>query len=231
LVFINQKDKQFKKKLKMLLGFTPGNIFLYQQAFTHKSKADHNQSIRQSNERLEFLGDSILDAVVTNYLYKKYANADEGFLTKLRSKTVSRTMLNKLGKKIGLENWLQYSDKFSSAMIGNAFEALIGAIFLDKGFKKTEQFIVDKIILPYIDFDTLLQTENDYKSKLVEYSQQEKIPYEFECEEKTDKNKTQYFCSLKLNRKIVATGTGRSKKQAEQEASRLFFEKHSKSDT
>jgi ribonuclease-3 len=223
LFFLNKEDKKFNKKLKMLLGFKPGNIFLYKQAFTHKSSIEQKNHTKQSNERLEFLGDAILDAVITSFLYKKYPNADEGFLTKLRSKTVSRNMLNHLGKKMGLDKWLIYTDKFSSTMIGNTFEALIGAIFLDKGYNKAEKFITEKILLLYIDFDELLQTENDYKSKLVEYSQQEKIPYEFLCQEKTVNNKTTYTCSLVLNNKIVAKGTGRSKKQAEQEASKIFF--------
>ncbi len=212
----------------MLLGFTPGNIFLYKQAFTHKSKTRQNQAVQQSNERLEFLGDAILDAVITLYLYKKFPNADEGFLTKLRSKTVSRSMLNRLGEKIGLAQWLQYSDKYSKAMLGNAFEALVGAVFIDKGYKKTEQFLVEKIIIPFIDFDQLLQTEHDFKSKLVEYSQQEKIPYEFKCEEFLKNKQTLYKCSLWLNNCEVAQGLGRTKKQAEQEASKFFFEKHTK---
>jgi ribonuclease-3 len=176
-------DKELSQSLKNIFGFYPGNIFLYQLAFKHKSASDEViNGYKLSNERLEYLGDAILGAVVADFLFKKFPYKNEGFLTEMRSKIVSRASLNKLSQKLGLDKLVNYSTdgraKFRSVN-GDAFEAFIGALFLDKGFGFTAKIIISRIIELHIDMELLEKVDVNFKSKLIEWVQKEKREINF----------------------------------------------------
>lgn len=173
-------QKAYYKKLKNILGFVPGNIKLYELAFRHKSVATPiKDGVKNSNERLEFLGDAVLGSIVAELLFKLYPYKDEGFLTEMRSKIVSRANLNQLSRKLGFDKLIQYDARMigyatkQSSLLGDAFEALIGAIYLDKGYKFTKEFLLSRIIKPHVDIHTLENTETNFKSRLIEWCQQE----------------------------------------------------------
>lgn len=225
-------DKSKNRTLKEILGFYPSNISLYEQAFTHKSVV--NESItdeKVSNERLEYLGDAILGAITAEYFFNKYPFKGEGFLTKMRSRLVSRSFLNKLSVDIGLDTFLETSADTTrtKSIFGDAFEALIGAIYLDKGYETCKKFVVGKVIKDYVDIDLLVKKETDFKSKLVEHCQKNKIDFEFSLTEHTNANGIYYKCQLLVAKKLIGETEEKSKKLAEQKASRLFFDKLSTS--
>lgn len=172
------KEKEFVKKLKNILGFVPGNVVLYKMAFRHRSVAKIlKNGSRSSNERLEFLGDAILGSVIAELLFKSYPYKEEGFLTEMRSKIVNRVNLNQLAKKMGFDQLITFDQKTvnvqtkNNSMLGDAFEALIGAVYLDKGYNFTKNFLLKRIVKPYIDIHTLEITETNFKSKLIEWCQ------------------------------------------------------------
>ncbi len=176
-------DKELSKSIKNIFGFRPGNIFLYQLAFKHKSVS--NETInghRLSNERLEYLGDAILGAIVADFLFKKFPYKNEGFLTEMRSRIVNRASLNKLSQKLGLDKLVMTSKdnrgQFKSVN-GDAFEAFVGALYLDKGYTSAFKIVVARIIELHIDMDTLEKSESNFKSKLIEWSQKEKKSLDF----------------------------------------------------
>lgn len=222
-------DDNKQKTLKSILGFYPKNFALYNQAFTHKSVLnEHNGSVEKvSNERLEFLGDAILGAIIGEFFFLKFPFEDEGFLTKIRSKLVSRQFLNKLSVDIGLDTFLETSADLSRShsIYGDAFEALVGAIYLDKGYNSCKNFVINKIIKHYVDIDELIATETNFKSKLIEYIQSKKKTYQFDTVGIENKNTKFFRCQLSINNEVASTGEGNSKKRAEQEAARKFFEK------
>jgi len=171
-------DKDFIKKLNNILGFVPGNTVLYKMAFRHRSVAKIlKNGSRSSNERLEFLGDAILGSVIAELLFKSYPYKEEGFLTEMRSKIVNRANLNQLARKMGFDQLIVFDQKTVNvqtkhhSMLGDAFEALIGAIYLDKGYNFTKDFLMKRIVKPYIDIHTLELTETNFKSKLIEWCQ------------------------------------------------------------
>ena len=171
-------DRDFIKKLNNILGFVPGNTVLYKMAFRHRSVAKVlKNGSRSSNERLEFLGDAILGTVIAELLFKSYPYKEEGFLTEMRSKIVNRANLNQLARKMGFDQLIVFDQKTVNvqtkhhSMLGDAFEALIGAIYLDKGYNFTREFLLKRIVKPYIDIHTLEQTETNFKSKLIEWCQ------------------------------------------------------------
>ncbi|MNJ97307.1 Ribonuclease 3 [compost metagenome] len=171
-------DKVFIRKLKNILGFVPGNAVLYKMAFRHRSVAKIlKNGSRSSNERLEFLGDAILGSVIAELLFKNYPYKEEGFLTEMRSKIVNRANLNQLARKMGFDQLIVFDQKAVNvqtkhhSMLGDAFEALIGAIYLDKGYNFTKDFLLKRIVKPYIDIHTLELTETNFKSKLIEWCQ------------------------------------------------------------
>ena len=173
--------------MKNLLGFVPGNIKLYRMAFRHRSVAIIlKNGTKNSNERLEFLGDAILGAVIADELFKRYPYKTEGFLTEMRSKIVSRVNLNQLAKKLGLDELIEFDNRIvsfptkQSSLLGDAFEALIGAIYLDKGYEFTRNFLLDHIIKPHVDILTLETTETNFKSKLIEWCQRQGKEVAFE---------------------------------------------------
>lgn len=215
-------EKKLYFSLKNILGFYPDNISLYLLAFRHRSAATEiKDGVKiNSNERLEFLGDAVLGAVVAHYLFKKFPYKDEGFLTKMRSKIVSRSQLNQLAIKLGINKLIDSNTSgFQQAsMSGDAFEALIGAIYIDKGYKKVSDFILNRIIKTHLDIDEIETKETDFKSKLIEWSQKEKKELKFILAEGTIENK-QYVIQATIDNEIKGTATHFSKKRAEQLAS------------
>ena len=180
------ENKEFYLFFKNVLGFSPRNTKLYQIAFIHRSKSlEMGQGWRINNERLEYLGDAVLSAVVAEYLYKKYPFQGEGYLTEMRSKIVSRANLNKLAQKIGLSQLIQYnreSQGIFKSVDGDAFEALVGAIYLEKGYKFTRKVIVEKIIGIHVDVDAMAHTDWNFKSKLIDWGQKNRKKISFEVE-------------------------------------------------
>ncbi len=214
-------DKELSLAIKNIFGFRPGNIFLYQLAFRHKSVANNTiNGFKMSNERLEYLGDAVLSAVVADYLFKKFPYKNEGFLTEMRSKIVSRASLNKLSQKMGLDKLVNLGGDgrsvFKSAN-GDAFEALIGAIYLDKGFVFTRNIIIKRIIHWHIDVEALQNSDFNFKSKLLEWGQKEKQSVEFVVAGESGEGfKRQYLIQIKVNGEVLSEATDYSIKGAEQ---------------
>ena len=213
-------DKQLAQYIKGITGFAPSKLYLYKQVFQHRSKFSDPKT---NNERLELLGDSILDAIICEHLYKKYPYKEEGFITELRSKIVNRKSLNEVGQRLGLTDQLNYNRKntndISKDMAGNTFEALVGAVYLDTNFNDTKQFIQKRILQNLIDVEELSQTNTDYKSQIFHYIQREGKTIEFRLAEEKSKSKRVYFViELLINGEVIAQGEGFSKKAAEQNA-------------
>jgi len=172
------EDRDFKRSLKFLLGFKPKNLKLYRLAFTHRSGSKLlSNGIKLSNERLEFLGDAVLSSISAEIVFKNFSEKDEGFLTEMRSKMVNRLFLNQIAGNLNIIHLLDYDKKVfpgsipSGSVLGDAFEALIGAIFLDQGFKKAQSFYTQKILTPFIDLNKLSESQINFKSKLIEWGQ------------------------------------------------------------
>lgn len=216
-------DRQMYRTLKNIFGFYPENIFLYKLAFRHRSAATEMiGGNRINNERLEFLGDAILDAVVADYMFKKFPLRDEGFLTEMRSKVVSRNQLNKLCLKLGLNSFITAgSDQHSNwrSINGDAFEAFIGALYLDKGYSFTRKLIINRIIQVYFDMDELAHTDFNFKSRLIEWSQKEKktVVFHLAGESGTNHNKL-YHVEALIDGDVFGKGQDFSIKGAEQQA-------------
>lgn len=218
-------QKKLSSTLKKILGFTPRNIKLYEIAFIHKSASiQHPDGSVINNERLEYLGDAILDAVISDLLYSLYPSKDEGSLTKMRSLIVKREKLNDLAARLGL-NGLIVSNTESNKLVknipGNTFEALIGAIYLDRGFYKTKKFITQRILKSHFNLEKLEFENTDYKSQILEWMQKNKENITFEHETKnTADNTVQFITRVCLDRKVIGSGTGLTKKESEQQASK-----------
>jgi len=221
------KDKLLVKKLKTTTGIIPVNIILYKQAFIHSSSYKEATS---NNERLEYLGDAVLDTVISEILFKRFPKKTEGFLTETRAKIVSRKNLGLIAKNMGIAEYLRLLNKkivinTSSSILGNALEALIGAVYLDAGYKKTYSFIVHKIFKPHVDLDKLVATEFNFKSRLVEWCQKHDQQLAFEIiGEKEFYNYRIFTAQIVIDNKVIAFGEGRNKKTAENEAARKALE-------
>jgi len=214
----------------MITGFFPGNIQLYQIALTHKSASlSLPDGSTINNERLEYLGDAILGAIIADYLYLRFPNNNEGFLTQLRSKIVKRKQLNKLAFKIGMSPLLildtrQHQHKEN--ILGNAFEALIGAMYLDKGYYKTRKFVIYKILERHLDLEKLARKESDFKSRIIEWAQKNKKEITFVTEECPGKiDELMFVSQVMIIDEELGKGTGHSKKDAEQKAAKEALEK------
>ncbi len=226
--FYFSNHKKLYSSIKNIFGFYPGNIFLYKLAFRHKSIAEKINGVPISNERLEFLGDAILGSIVADYLFKMYPYKEEGFLTEMRSKIVSRNKLNQLSDKLGLHRLMTY-DKDSASLgksyKGDIFEAFVGALFLDKGFKYTYSIIVNNIIQVHFNLDELEKKEINYKSTLVEWSQQQHNQLEFKVIEQVGKGmKKKYVVQVFIDKKPYAKGLDFSIKGAEKLAAEKTWE-------
>lgn len=226
-----RKDKESYLCFYRILGFYPDNINLYHQALLHKSTSIRSEKGRPlNNERLEFLGDAILDAVVGDIVYKRFEGKREGFLTNTRSKIVQRETLNKLALEIGLDKLIKYSARSSSHnsyMLGNAFEALIGAIYLDQGYEVCKKFVEQQIINRYIDLDKVSRKEVNFKSKLIEWSQKNKMEVSFELiEQFLDHDSNPVFqTEVRIKGIPAGTGAGYSKKESQQNAAQMAIKK------
>ena len=226
----NAADKQLSQAVKSILGYKPGNIFLYHLAFLHKSATQESSNgLKVNNERLEFLGDAILDAVTADYLFKTFPTRDEGFLTEMRSKIVSRAMLNKLSQKMGIDTLIQLDGSsqgvFRSSK-GDAFEALIGAIYLDKGYEFTRMIIINRIIQHYFNIDELVTQEVNFKSRIIEWAQREKKQIQFNVVEEIGNGyKKQYIVEISFDGAVVERGQDYSIKGAEQNAAEKSWQK------
>jgi ribonuclease-3 len=226
-----RKDRESYLCFYRILGFYPRNIQLYEQALLHKSTSVRSDKGRPlNNERLEFLGDAILDAIVGDIVYKRFEGKREGFLTNTRSKIVQRETLNKLAVEIGLDKLIKYSTRSSSHnsyMYGNAFEAFIGAIYLDQGYERCKQFMEQRIINRYIDLDKISRKEVNFKSKLIEWSQKNKMEVSFELiEQFLDHDSNPVFqTEVRIEGLPAGTGTGYSKKESQQNAAQMAIKK------
>jgi len=216
------KNKQFSEKLSAILGYTPAHLNLYTQAFMHKSNSVQVNGHRQHNERLEFLGDAILNGIVAEYLYKKYPNGDEGFLTKMRSKIVKRKTLDAIGAKMGVDEIMTIMNKthISRSMLGNAVEALIGAIYIENGYTFTRRYIVSEILRKYLDIHRLEVLDDNFKSQLLEWCQKngKEINYELISKYKADK-RDRFKIAVVVSGEHIAEADDFNKKNAEQIAS------------
>lgn len=213
-----------------VLGFYPYKVEYYQLAMLHRSASiltENGTSL--SNERLEFLGDAVLNSVVTDILYRKYEQEREGFLTNTRSKIVKRESLNKIALEIGLDKLMLAGKNVSinnTNMLGNALEALLGAIYLDHGYKKCKKFVEFRLLKNFIDIDKLINDEENYKSKLIEWCQKNRHEIEFELlsEEVSNANNHLFHTQIKINNTPICDATGRSKKESHQNASLKAYE-------
>lgn len=224
------KQRDFYLRMIGILGFLPGNLKLYEIAFIHKSASVINKTGQLvNNERLEYLGDAILDAIIADYLYSRFPHKNEGFMTQLRSKIVKRKQLNRLADKIGIPTLLvsnTNSDQPKQNLLGNAFEALIGAIYLDKGYRRTSRFLVSKIMNKHLDLERISENESDFKSRLIEWAQKNRCEIQFDSheEEKGAAEEIVFVSRVLLSDRELGRGKGLSKKDAEQKAARWALE-------
>jgi ribonuclease-3 len=224
----SQEDGNFFLQLKNILDFNPKSKPLYIKAFTHRSMNIKDKKGNPINyERLEFVGDAMISSVIAAYLFEQVPHGDEGYLTKMRSKVVSREHLNELGKELQLIDLVKSripKSNFGNNIHGNLFEALVGAIYLDKGYKACEKFIYNRIIKPHVDIETLEGKVISYKSLLIEWCQKEKNTFDYEVYEDTGKDELKHFSvKLSINEKVVSKARATSKKKAEEKASKRAF--------
>jgi ribonuclease III len=215
-------DKELAQRIESLVGFTPANLTLFKMAFSHKSTSSQELYAIQNNERLEYLGDAILGTIVAEYLFRKYPNRDEGFLTKMRSKIVNRNVMNQMGDSMGLDMFIVFSDnsRLSRSMLGNTLEALIGAIYLDVGYHATQRYVIKKILNAHLDVEGLETYDDNYKSQLLEWCQKNRkeVTYEVLDKFKFD-NRDRFRVAVFIDGKQRAAAEDFSKKAAEQKAS------------
>ena len=217
-------EKELAKQIRTMIGVRPDNIHIYKIAFQHKSLLNETDQDLESNERLEFLGDAILNSIVAEYLFKKYPHKNEGFMTKMRSKIVKRRTLNNIAENMQLDILLREynTTKISHSMLGNAFEALIGAIYLDKGYKRTKVYVITDILQQHLNLEELEQTDDNYKSQLLEWCQKTGHSIDYEVTEKFKlRNRDKFRVQVLIDGESVATGEGFNKKGAEQRASKI----------
>lgn len=242
--FINKiKVLSFHRKepyfvLKNTLGFTPNTIEYYKLALLHRSSSVKNdKGISQDNERLEFLGDAILNSIVSDVLYNRFQDKKEGFLTNIRSKIVQRSSLDQLALELGLDKLIVSSSKNNLQRAfhinGNAFEALIGAIYLDQGYEKCKDFFEKKVLEQYIDIDKIVKKESNFKSKLLEWAQKRKFNATFvltNVELDKESNLPVFYTKVVIETINVGNGVGNSKKESQQKAARNALKKMKKKD-
>ena len=223
--------KEFYLFLKNLIGFYPQNLKLYDLAFIHKSASTtDSRGNFVNNERLEYLGDAVLSAVIADFLYNRFPQEDEGFLTKTRSKLVNRSFLTKLTYDMGLNVYIDSNTTKNidnSHIYGDALEALIGAIYLDKDYQAAKYFITKRILSKFVNLTEIEQNDLNYKSRLIEWSQKTKKELEFETTEEINEKTRQpkFTAVVKIDAKKSGVGTGASKKEAHQNAARQALEK------
>ncbi|MEM8998716.1 MAG: ribonuclease III [Bacteroidota bacterium] len=224
----SKSDGDFFLGMKNILGFKPKDLAVYKKAFLHRSvnKKD-DQGNPMNYERLEFLGDAMLGTIISKHLYNEVPDGDEGYLTKMRSKIVSRKHLNELGKDLGLIHFVESripKTHFGDNIHGNVFEALVGAIYLDKGYDYCEKFIHEQVIQPYVDIEQLEGKVISYKSLVIEWCQKQKRDFHYEVYEDTGNDELKHFAvKLSIGDKILAKARATSKKKAEEKASKRAY--------
>lgn len=226
----SKKDEIFFAEIQKIIGYKPNNFKYYKKAFTHSSVKKTSSSGKVLNyERLEFLGDAILSAVIAFFLFKKIPSGTEGYLTQMRSKIVSREHLNEIGRDLGLIRYVISNvpeKNFGDNIHGNIFEALIGAVFLDKGYASCERFIYKVVIEPYVDIERLEGKITSYKSLLIEWCQKQKKKIKYEVYEDTGNDTIKHFSvKLFINEEAISKGRATSKKKAEEIASKRAYYK------
>jgi ribonuclease-3 len=208
-------------------GYNPKDISLFEKALTHKSISNSSED-EVSNERLEFLGDAILDSIIAEFLYQRFPDEDEGYLTKIKSKIVSRRTLGMIGQEMEIQRVLRYNRNRTiklETIEGNAFEALIGAIYLDGGYERVRESINNHVFKKYVDLNQILEEEIDFKSRLFIWSQKNRLPIVFQVlEEENDGTEWRYLVMVLINDQEFGRGTGSSKKKAEQAAAKETLE-------
>ncbi|MBL7760049.1 MAG: ribonuclease III [Sediminibacterium sp.] len=226
-LFQKKAASAFEEQLKNMLGLTPGNVQLYRNALSHRSV---KETPDENNERLEFLGDAVLSAVVADYLFKRYPYKGEGFLTEMRSKMVNRQQLNDIALKMGLRK-LTIFNRFDNALkgsqiFGNTLEALIGAVYLDKGYRKTKNWILKQIVIPHLFVEDLEQIDINLKNKLIGWANRNGKTISFDlAEEKLEGSRRVFTMNAVLDGEVFATGRGNNKKDASQIAAQIAVEK------
>lgn len=225
----SEEDVQFYDELKKLLNFSPRHLNKYKKAFTHSSvHILDRKGIPINYERLEFLGDSILGSIIATYLYNEVPKASEGYLTQMRSKIVSREHLNTLGKGLDLIRFIKSNVNQANVgtnIHGNIFEALIGAIYLDRGYDVCQKFIHEKVLTPYVDIKRLEGKITSYKGLIIEWCQKKKKKYIFESYEDSGNESVKHFSvRVSIDGEQIAKGRAKSKKKAEEQAAkRVYF--------
>lgn len=219
-------DKQLSAQLEHLLGFKPKHLPYYQLALVHRSKLDE---LARNNERLEFLGDAFLGAIVGEYLFKKYPTQSEGYLTEMRSRIVRRETLNNIANRMGLQKLVQYNTHDRgferSHIFGNALEALVGAVYLDQGYAKTRTFIIKQLLQAYVDIEFMANTDTNYKNQLLNWAQTNRQTLSFEVmEDRKDASRRMFTIGIMLNDTLLCEGTAFNKKDAGQVAARKALE-------
>jgi ribonuclease-3 len=224
----NKEDENFYYELKELLNFKPIKLSHYKKAFTHRSlKLVDKKGNPINYERLEFLGDAILGSVMASYLYKKVPEGDEGYLTQMRSKVVSREHLNTLGRDLDLIRFVKSNiakEHISNNLYGNIFEALIGAIYLDRGYNYCHQFIYEQVVLPYVNIEKLEGKISSYKGYIIEWCQKNKKKYKFESyEDSGNQSKRHFSVRVSIDGNVMGKGRATSKKKAEEIAAKRVY--------
>ena len=217
----------FRRQLRNVLGFVPGKAVLYKTALTHRSVKEGSD---ENNERLEYLGDAVLSAIIADFLFKKYPYKEEGFLTEMRSKMVNRNQLKEIAIKMGLKK-ISYFNKFDgslkmSQIFGNTLEAVVGAIYLDKGYEKTRQWVIERIIQPYLFMDDLENLEINHKNKLYGWANKNGKNLEFETlDERIEGGRRLFTVGAVVDGELIAQGRAYNKKDASQIAAQMAMEK------
>lgn len=221
-----KKQNQFEEQIRNVLGIKPGNLLLYQTALSHRSV---KETADENNERLEYLGDAVLSAIVADYLFKRYPYKGEGFLTEMRSKMVNRQQLNDIALKMGLKKITLYN-KFdnslkSSQIFGNTLEAVVGAVYLDKGYRKTRTWVLNHIVIPHMFVDDLEQIDINLKNRLIGWASRNGKNLEFETiNEKMEGGRRVFTIAIVLDGAVICQGKGFNKKDASQVAAQKAVE-------
>ena len=227
----SDQERKVIAAMNRMVGSKPLNVKLYTLALRHSSVAKTNAGgAKDSNERLEFLGDAVLGSIVAEHLFKRFPFKDEGFLTEMRSKIVKRESLNILAKKIGIADIVSYESnktvRAHKSIYGNTLEAVVGAVYLDRGYKFCRKFIIKKLLIPHFDFDELVETDTNFKSKIIEWAQKENKELSFVIDKEVIKgNFKEFTAHVVVDDNVLGEGHGTSKKRAEQAAALKACEK------
>ena len=226
---LSHKDRESYLLLYSILGYVPNDILLYRMAMTHSSASSSGNKKLGCNERLEFLGDAVLSSVISDYLYSNFSKEREGFLSKSRSNLVCRETLNELALEIGIDRFLEacgLPHQHNHYVFGNALEALIGAIYIDKGYKQCRRFLLDRVFSRHLDLESLVRADKNHKSRLIEWTQKNHKPIEFKLvSEELRKEGALFVSEVYIDNLLYGVGNGFSKRESQQKAARQALSK------